>query len=163
MHAVPGDLDDERVRALLDHHVATARAATGAGSAHAMDHNALRDPSIEFFTIWDGNALLAIGALRELDKSHGELKSMHTAAVARGKGVGSAMLMHLVERARQKRYTRVSLETGSWDYFAPARALYSRHGFVACGPFSDYVTDRNSIFMTRSLAADGIPSPSTPL
>lgn len=154
MRIVAGDLDDARVRALLDHHVATTRAATGAGSAHAMDHTALRAAGVEFFAAWDGDRLCAIGALREIDPRHGELKSMHTAATNRRQGAGSAMLSHLVRRARDKGYDRVSLETGSWDYFAPARAFYARHGFAPCAPFAEYEPDRNSIFLTRSLSAD---------
>ena len=78
MRIMAGDLEDPRVRALLDHHVTTARAATGAGSAHAMDHTALRAPGIEVFAAWDGDTLLGLGALREIDPSHGEIKSMHT-------------------------------------------------------------------------------------
>lgn len=154
MRIETGDLDDSRVRALLDHHVATARAATGIGSAHAMDHAALRVPGIEFFAAWDGEQLAAIGALREIDPRHGEIKSMHTTQTSRRSGYGSAMLAHLVDRARRKGYRRVSLETGSWDYFAPARALYARHGFTPCAPFAEYVPDRNSIFMSLRLGPD---------
>lgn len=151
MRIMAGDLDDPRVRALLDHHVTTARAATGTGSAHAMDHTALRAPGIEVFAAWDGDALVGLGALREIDPTHGEIKSMHTAQAARSRGVGSAMLAHLVARAQARNFRRVSLETGSWNYFAPARALYARNGFTECAPFAEYVPDRNSVFMTRRL------------
>jgi len=81
----------------------------------------------------------------------GEVKSMHTAQAVRRKGVGSAMLRHIIASARARGMSRLSLETGSWDHFQPARALYARHGFVACGPFADYVLDPNSVFMTIDL------------
>src|SRR5207248_3478742 len=95
--------------------------------------------------------LLGIGALKRLSPRHGEIKSMHTAAARRGKGAGSAMLEHIIASARACGMSRLSLETGSWDYFRPARALYARHGFRECPPFADYVPDPNSVFMTLDL------------
>ena len=145
------DLDDAGVRDLLRTHVRLARAATAVGSAHALDEAALRTVDIEIWTIRDGEALLAIGALQRLSPDHGEIKSMHTVASARRKGAGSAMLDHIVSVARAHGMTRLSLETGSWDYFLPARALYRRQGFAECGPFGSYVPDVNSIFMSLDL------------
>jgi putative acetyltransferase len=146
-----GDLDDLRVRALLEHHVASARAATAPGSAHALDLEGLKAPTITFWAAWDGDALLGVGALKRLSSEHGEIKSMHTAQTCRRRGVGSVLLLHIIDAARAMGMSRLSLETGSWDYFAPARALYRRHGFVECPPFGDYVPDPNSVFMCREL------------
>lgn len=155
MQAVPADLDDPRVIALLEHHVATARAETARGSAHALDLVALKAPGIQVFAIWQGDDLLGVGALKRLSQGHGEVKSMHTAAAARRQGVAAAMLAHLIETARAERFARLSLETGSWAYFDGARALYARHGFVECAPFEGYAADPNSVFMTLDLTAAG--------
>lgn len=151
MQILPGDLADPRIVALLHTHVTTARAATARGSAHALDVSALQAPDISFWASWDGDTLLSVGALRRLTPEHGEIKSMHTAQTARRSGAGSAMLRHLIDTARAGGLTRLSLETGAWDYFIPARAFYQRHGFVACPPFGDYTADPNSVFMTLDL------------
>ncbi|HLW69793.1 MAG TPA: GNAT family N-acetyltransferase [Candidatus Binataceae bacterium] len=129
----------------------SARAETAPGSAHALDLTGLQSPDICFWTIWDGEKLLGIGALKRLSAEHGEVKSMHTAEPMRGKGVGSAMLRHIISSARASGMSRLSLETGSWEYFQPARALYERHGFMECPPFADYLPDPNSIFMSLDL------------
>jgi putative acetyltransferase len=146
-----GDLEDPRVVELLGVHVATARAATAQGSAHALDVSGLRSPDVDFWAIWDDEELLGIGALRRLAPDHGEVKSMHTARSARRRGVGSAMLRHIIAAARVRGYSRLSLETGSWEYFRPARAFYRGHGFEECPPFADHVPDPNSVFMTLEL------------
>jgi putative acetyltransferase len=151
MDIKPGDLNDPRVIALLEFHVRTARAATAEGSAHALDLNGLRTPDINVWTIWAGETLLGCGALKRLNADHGEVKSMHTAEAARGHGAGGAILTHIIETARAEGLTRLSLETGSWDYFIPARSFYRKHGFVECGPFGDYVPDPNSRFFTLEL------------
>jgi putative acetyltransferase len=155
MRIMAGDLDDPRVRALLEHHVATARAETAPGSAHALDVESLKVPDVSFWTAWDGDALLAVGALKRFSSDHGEVKSMHTAKASRRRGVGTAMLLHIVEAARAMGLSRLSLETGSWSYFSPARAFYKRHGFVECPPFGEYVSDPNSVFMTLDLRDEG--------
>ncbi|HPU16302.1 MAG TPA: GNAT family N-acetyltransferase [Polymorphobacter sp.] len=151
MKIIPADLDDPRVVSLLETHHETARAAVPICSAHALDVTGLRAPDISIWAAWDDDTLLALGTLRRLDASHGEIKSMHTAAAHRGKGAGSAILAHIIATARGQGMTRLSLETGATDYFEPARALYRRHGFNGCAPFGDYVPDRNSVFMTRKL------------
>ena len=151
MRILPGDLSDRRVVDLLQIHVTSARAQTAPGSAHALDLTGLQSPDISFWTIWERDELLGCGALKRLSSDHGEVKSMHTAEAKRGRGAGRAMLLHLIETARAAGLSRLSLETGSWEYFRPARTLYSRHGFVQCPPFGDYVPDRNSVFMTLEL------------
>lgn len=156
MHIIEGGLDDPRVIELLHTHLRRARAETAAGSAHALDLSGLRAPDVTFWSAWEGESaadetLVGVGALKRLTADHGEVKSMHTAESARGRGVGSALLRHILTRAREQRMTRVSLETGSWPYFVPARALYARHGFIECLPFGEYRADPNSIFMTLAL------------
>ena len=146
-----GNFNDPRVIALLDAHVRRARAETGRGSAHALDSSGLKAPDIRFWTVWRGDQLLGMGALKTLSRDHGEIKSMYTAESARNQGTGAAMLTHIVAEASAMGMARLSLETGAWDYFRPARAFYRRHGFVECAPFADYKPDPNSVFMTRTL------------
>ncbi len=151
MRIVEGDLRDPRVVDLLHTHLTSARAETGPGSAHALDLTGLQSPDISFWTIWDDETLIGVGALKRLSADHGEIKSMHTAQSMRGKGAGSAMLRHIIATARAHGMSRLSLETGSWEYFRPARTFYRSHAFVECPPFADYVLDPNSVFMTIEL------------
>lgn len=120
-------------------------------SAHALGIEALRAVGVTFWTAWDAVELLGCGALLELDPRHGEIKSMRTAAKHVRKGVASGILEQILQEAERRAYRRLSLETGSAEVFAPARAFYARRGFVACGPFGDYVLDPHSVFMTRAL------------
>jgi putative acetyltransferase len=151
MKIISGGIDDFRVQALLEHHVRTARSETAPGSAHALDVDGLKSPDMTFWSAWEGDTLLGVGALKQLSKSHGEIKSMHTVQARRRAGVGTAMLRHIIEAARMMGMTRLSVETGSWAFFQPARTLYRSHGFAECPPFGDYVADRNSVFMTLEL------------
>ena len=147
--------DDPRaddVRALLARHLAFAHEETPPEHVHALDLSGLLDPTVTFFSARRDGDLVGIGALRELDRDHGELKSMHTAAAERGRGVGRAMVDHLLGVARVRGYRRVSLETGSTDPFVPARSLYAGVGFTPCGPFGDYGPSPNSTFMTLALS-----------
>jgi putative acetyltransferase len=147
-------LDDPRgpeIADLLAAHVAFCRASSPPESTHVLDLDALRRPEITFWSAWDADSLLGCAALKELAPAHGEIKSMHTAAPYRGRGVGLGLLRHIVAEARSRAYRRLSLETGSMEAFAAARALYTRSGFVACPPFGDYRLDPNSVFMTLEL------------
>jgi len=153
MHIVEGGLDDPRVVALLHVHRTRARAETAPDSAHALDVSGLRAADMTFWSMWDGDTVVGIGALKQLSVDHGEVKSMHTAEAARSRGVGSVMLRHIIAAARARGMSRLSLETGSWAYFEPAHALYRRHGFVECGPFGEYREDSNSVYMTLDLGA----------
>ncbi|MEZ5092615.1 GNAT family N-acetyltransferase [Nocardioides sp.] len=144
-------LDDPRradVLALLHEHLTEMRATSPPESVHALDAGALAAAGVSFWTAREHGQLVGCGALRELSPTHGEIKSMRTATAARGRGVAAALLAHVVAECRRRGYARVSLETGSQDFFAPARRLYARHGFVECGPFGDYLPDPNSVFMT---------------
>jgi putative acetyltransferase len=151
MRIIDGDFSDARVIDLLRIHLTGSRANTAPGSAHALDVAGLQSPGISFWTIWQDDALLGCGALKRLSPEHGEVKSMHTVQAVRRKGVGSAMLRHIMAAARARGMWRLSLETGSWEHFAPARALYRSHGFAECAPFADYALDPKSLFMTRDL------------
>jgi putative acetyltransferase len=120
-------------------------------SIHALDLEALRQPEITFWTIWEGGELLGCGALKELDSRHAEIKSMRTASPHLRKGVAKNLLQHILEEARRRGYIRLSLETGSMAAFEPARQLYAKFGFAYCEPFADYVEDPYSVFMTKEL------------
>ncbi|MFL6158709.1 MAG: GNAT family N-acetyltransferase [Marmoricola sp.] len=122
---------------------------------HALDVAGLKIPAITFWTTREDGVLLGCGALKELDPAHGEIKSMRTTYAARGRGVASAMLGHLLAVARERGYARVSLETGVEDYFAAARRMYTRHGFAECEAFGSYRPDPNSVFMTRPVSPSG--------
>jgi putative acetyltransferase len=139
------------VRALLQRHLEFARTHTPPGHVFALDVDGLLDPAVTLYSFRDSRHLLAVGALRHLDAAHAEVKSMHTAEAARGRGIGRAMLEHLIGVARTRGYSRVSLETGSTAAFGPARALYASAGFQPCGPFADYAPSPWSAFMTRSV------------
>jgi putative acetyltransferase len=136
---------------LLGEHLDDMRASSRSESIHALGVEDLRSPAVTFWTARLEGTLLGCGALMELSPVEGEIKSMRTAASFRGHGVATALLEGIVAEAVRRGYGRLCVETGSQDFFAPARRLYLRHGFVECGPFSDYVPDPNSVFMTRSL------------
>ena len=145
------DLSGPDIRALLEEHLADMRRISPPESVHALDLDALRRPEISFWTAWSGAELIACGALKTLDATHGEIKSMRSATAHRGTGAGRAMLRHILDEARRRGLSRLSLETGSQPAFEPARRLYASFGFDVCGPFAHYADDPNSVFMTRSL------------
>jgi putative acetyltransferase len=145
------DLSGPEVAGLLQEHLDSVAVYSPPESVHALDHEALRAPDVTFWSVWQESELVGCGALKELDSGHGEVKSMRTASSHLRKGVAAALLEHMLSEARKRSYQRVSLETGSMEAFAPARALYTRFGFLSCGPFVGYVEDRNSVFMTRVL------------
>lgn len=151
MRIIVDDLTDPRVIALLEAHVAEMLDNSPEDSMHALDLDGLRKPEITCWTVWDGADLAGCGALKQLDATHGEIKSMRTIGARRGRGVGGMLLRHIVEQAAGRGYERLSLETGAADFYLPAVRLYQRHGFTHCGPFADYAADPHSVFMTRSL------------
>ena len=154
----PDDPRKEDVRALLQRHVEWARAQTPPEDAHALDVDDLADPGVAFFSCREDGRLLAVGALKPIDATHAEVKSMHTVEAARGTGAGRAMLHHLIGTARERGFSRVSLETGSMGPFAAARSLYEKAGFTPCEPFGDYRPSRNSVYMTLRLTAERVTS-----
>lgn len=148
------DLDDptrDDVRLLLDEHLADMFATSPAESVHALDHSALAAPEISFWTARENGTLLGCGALKRLTAVHGEVKSMRTTPAARGRGVAGLLLSSIVAEARRRGTERLSLETGTEEFFAPARRLYARHGFTECPPFADYSLDPHSVFLTLAL------------
>ncbi len=150
----PISLDDPRaddVRALLERHLAFANEHSPPEDVHALDLDGLLQPDISFYSYRVDGELLGIGALKSLDADHAELKSMHTAAAARGRGVGRAMVEHLLAVARERGIRRVSLETGTPAAFVPARSLYARAGFEECEPFGSYFDSPWSVCMTLHL------------
>jgi len=154
-------IDDPRasdVRALVARHLVFARSHKPAGDVHALDVAGLLDPAVTVFTCRADGELLAVGALRRLDRWHAELKSVHTAEAARGRGIGRAMLAHLIGVTRDRGLRRLSLKTGSQPAFAPARSLYASAGFAPCRPFGGYRPSHSSIFMTLSLDSPGAPA-----
>ena len=145
------DLSRPQVHALLEEHLADMYATSPPESVHALDLTKLMHSTVTMWTLWEGDALLGCVALKEHSPIEGEVKSMRTASVARGQGVATRLLEHLLDEAGRRGYERVSLETGSQDFFAPARRLYLRHGFVDCDPFADYTLDENSVYLTLAL------------
>jgi putative acetyltransferase len=151
MEIRPGDLDDPRVVELLREHLAGMHASSPPGSVSALDLSGLRQPSIAFFTVWDAADLLGCGALKHLDASTGELKSMRTTVRHLRRGAGTFVLHHLLALARARGYERVCLETGSGPAFEPALAMYRRHGFVDGPAFGEYIATDFNQFLHLSL------------
>jgi putative acetyltransferase len=150
---IEDDLQGAAVIELLAFHLAEMHALSPACKVHAMPVERLRRGDVTFYSAWDGDALAAVGALREIDPSRGELKSMRAAPAYRGKGAGEAILRHLVAEAERRGYAWLGLETGRPDAWGPARALYRKHGFAECEDFGDYVGDEFSLCMSRALPA----------
>jgi putative acetyltransferase len=142
----------EDVTALLNAHLAFSRETSPAEHVHALDVDRLLDPAVTFFTARRDTALLAMGALRELDPTRAELKSMHVQQSVRGQGMGRAMVEHLLSVARQRDYAWLGLETGTMEAFAPARRLYLSVGFTVCEPFGEYTVNAHSTCMSMRLA-----------
>lgn len=145
------DLSRPQVHDLLQEHLDNMYELSPPECVFALDIDKLRAPDITFWTAWDGPLLLGCGALKQLDAHHGELKSMRTPAAHRGRGAGRALLVHILQVAQARGYTRLSLETGTASAFHPAQKLYASVGFTFCGPFADYREDPHSVFMALDL------------
>jgi len=143
------DLTCSEIINLLQEHLNDMYLTSPPESVHALDLDGLRKQEITFWTIWDNDKLAGCGALKELDSTHAEIKSMRTSHEFRRKGVATQMMQHILAEAESRNYERLSLETGSMAYFAPARRLYESFGFEYCGPFEGYSEDPNSAFMTK--------------
>jgi len=147
------DLSGPAIAAFLTEHIEEMRSITPLESKHALDLDGLRRPEITFWSVLDGDdAVVGCGAVKALDASHAELKSMRTAQARKRSGIASLLLEHILAEAARMGFARISLETGSADFFRPARSLYEKYGFDYCEPFADYRLDPHSVFMTRTLA-----------
>ena len=151
MEVRPVDPTQAAVARLIRAQMAHGDAHYPAESNHHLRPEDLSGSGVDLFGAWDGEALLGIAGLKPLGDGHGEVKSMHVAKAARGRGVGAALLGALIREARTRGYLRLSLETGSREASAAARRLYARHGFDPAPPFGDYAPDPESVFMTRAL------------
>ena len=145
------DLSGAEIAQLLTEHLRSLAEVSPPESRHALNLAELRKPDIKFWSVWIGDELAGCGALKHLDADHGEIKSMRTAKAHLRKGVGSLVLQEIISEAKRRGYRRLSLETGSMPYFEPAHRLYQKFRFTPCPPFSGYVDDPNSLFMTKQL------------
>lgn len=145
------DLAHRQVLALLAYHLEEMERISPEGNFNALPEFRLREPDVTCWSLWDGTTLGGLCALKQLDPAHGEVKSLRTAPGQEGRGIGGAMLDHLVAESRRRGYRRLSLETGRTEPYAAARALYEKHGFRECPPFAQYEEDGFSLCMTRAL------------
>jgi putative acetyltransferase len=151
MHIELDDLSRPEVHALLREHLDDMHDLSPPEDVHALDLRGLQAPDVTFWTVWDSGILVGCGALKELTRTHGEVKSMRTPKALRRRGAGRAILAHIITEARARGYERLSLETGAQDAFRPAHYLYESFGFEYCGPFADYGPSANSVFMSLEL------------
>ncbi|UBU11410.1 GNAT family N-acetyltransferase [Nonomuraea gerenzanensis] len=151
MKIVVDDLRGPEIAAFLEEHLEEMRAITPPGSVYALDLDALRVPEVTFWSVYDGDELVGCGAIKRMDDTHGEIKSMRTAYERRRDGIAGQLLTHMLAEAEAMGLTRLSLETGSTEHFARARKLYEKFGFEPCGPFGGYGPDPHSAFMTRTI------------
>ncbi len=145
------DLTGPEVAELLGEHLRSMALHSPPESIHALNLEGLQKPEITFWSAWEQGELVGCGALKELDGQHGEVKSMRTSSSHLRKGVAKRLLLHIIEEAKRRGYRQLSLETGSMDAFDPAKKLYASFGFTYCKPFSDYMEDPYSVFMTKAL------------
>jgi len=151
MQIVVDDLSGPQIARFLDEHVQQMRSITPPESKHALDLDGLRTSEITFWSVLDSDTLVGCGAIKRLDASHAEVKSMRTAPTRQRSGIASLLLEHIICEAKRMGFTRLSLETGAAAFFLPARKLYEKFGFEYCQPFADYRPDPCSVFMTRVL------------
>ena len=146
------DLNGKAIFDLLNEHLTDMYAVSPPESVHALDISKLKKPEITFWSVWEGENLAGCGAIKELDATSAEIKSMRTAKPFRRRGVAATLLNHIVSEAAKRQYKTLYLETGSMEYFQPAVKLYESFGFSYCDPFADYVLDPYSVFMRKELA-----------
>jgi len=152
LKSIEGNFDNQEVHEFLINHFIELRSVSPEGSAHVLDIAGLKDPSIKFWSLWEKSDLMGSGALKFLDKEHGEFKSIRVSDNFRGKGNGIKVINHLINEAIKLNIKRLSLETGAGDFFLNARKLFNKSGFEPCEPFSDYKKDINSIYMTMLIS-----------
>ena len=151
MKSIEGNFDNPEVNELLNKHFIELRSVSPAGSTHVLDIAGLKDPSIKFWSLWENNELVGCGALKFLEKHHGEFKSIRVADKFRNKGAGEKIIYHLIEEAKKLEILKLSIETGAGDFFLPARKLFAKFGFKSCIPFAHYKEDPNSCYFTKNL------------
>ena len=151
LKSIEGNFDNPEVHELLIKHFIELRSVSPEGSTHVLDIAGLKDPSIKFWSLWKENNLMGIGALKFLDKKHGEFKSIRVNDKFRGQGNGLKVINHLIYEARKLDIKKLSLETGAGAFFLTARKLFDKCGFVACEPFSHYKNDINSVYMRMQI------------
>jgi putative acetyltransferase len=154
LKSIEGNFDNTEVHELLIKHFIELRSVSPEGSAHVLDINGLKDPAIKFWSLWENDELVGSGALRFIDKNHGEFKSIRVNDKFRNKGYGFKVIRYLVEEAKKLNIKKLSLETGSGEFFAPARRLFEKFSFKVCPPFSHYKKDVNSIYMSMLISND---------
>ena len=154
LKSIEGNFDDPRVNDLLTKHFIELRAASPEGSAHVLDIPGLKVPSIKFWSLWENNDLMGCGALKFLDKEHGEFKSIRVHDDFRNKGKGTKVIKHLINEARKLEIKRISIETGAGKFFEPARKLFQKCNFERCEPFAHYKKDINSLYLTKLIDND---------
>ena len=152
LKSIEGNFDNPEVNELLVKHFIELRSVSPEGSAHVLDITGLKDPSIKFWSLWDKNDLMGSGALKFLDKEHGEFKSIRVSDNFRSKGNGTKVINHLINEAKKLNIKRLSLETGAGNFFLTARKLFNKCGFETCKPFSHYKNDINSVYMTMLIS-----------
>ena len=151
MKSVEGNFDDPQVNELLKKHFIELRSVSPSGSTHVLDIAGLKDQTIKFWSLWEGNELMGCGALKFLNENHGEFKSIRVADQYRGKGYGQKIITHLIAKAKDLKIKKISIETGSGEFFKSARKLFKNFGFKECNPFSHYKIDPNSCYMSLSI------------
>tara|TARA_B110000967_G_scaffold24061_1_gene22177 strand:+ start:76 stop:543 length:468 start_codon:yes stop_codon:yes gene_type:complete len=148
LKSIEGNFDDPEVHELLVKHFIELRSVSPKGSAHVLNITGLKDPSIKFWSLWEKNDLMGIGALKFLDQEHGEFKSIRVSDNFRNKGNGLKVINHLILEAKKLNIKQLSLETGAGSFFLNARKLFNKSGFEVCEPFSHYKNDINSVYMS---------------
>ena len=151
MKSIEGNFDNSEVNDLLKKHFIELRSVSPTGSTHVLDIDGLKDPSIKFWSLWENNKLIGCGALKFLEKNHGEFKSIRVANEFRKKGIGERIIEHLIEEAKKLEISKLSIETGAGEFFLPARKLFSKFGFKLCPPFAHYKEDPHSCYYTLNL------------
>ena len=151
MKSIEGNSDNFEVNDLIKKHFIELRSVSPAGSTHVLDIDGLKDPSIKFWSLWENKKLIGCGALKFLEKDHGEFKSIRVADEFRKKGIGERIINHLIEEAKKLEISKLSIETGAGKFFAPARKLFNKFGFKKSEPFAHYKVDPNSCYFTLDL------------
>jgi len=149
LRSIEGNFDHPEVDQLLKKHFIELKAASPKGSTHVLDIQGLKDPLIKFWSLWENNQLMGCGALKFLNKNHGEFKSIRVHDNFRAKGNGIKVINHLIDEAKKLEIKRLSIETGAGIFFSPARKLFDNCGFKTCPPFAHYKEDSNSLYLTK--------------